>query len=72
MSEIEHSLTNISNVSRNSVILLCEDLNQLSDSSIQQLGLHSLNIGHTHSGHFPDKIYCFDDLDYMDVMLLIL
>jgi len=64
MSEIEHSLTNISNVSRNSVILLCGDFNQLSDSSIQQLGLHSLNVGHTHSGHFLDRNYCSDDLDY--------
>jgi len=62
--EIEHSLANITNVSRNSVILLCGDFNQLSDSSIQQLGLQPLNIGPTHAGHFLDRIYCSEYLSY--------
>ena len=62
--EIEFSLTTFSNQFQSSVIILCGDFNQLPDASIRMLGLHCISTAPTHAGHYLDRIYCSDFLDY--------
>lgn len=62
--EIELSLTTFSNQHHNSVIILRGDFNQLPDASIRLLGLHCISSAPTHAGHYLDRIYCSDFLDY--------
>ena len=62
--EIEFSLTTFSNQFQSSVNILCGDFNQLPDASIRMLGLHCISTAPTHAGHYLDRIYCSDFLDY--------